>query len=147
MSNGGPSNTGTNRGEMNPDAMPDREGGNKQKEKWQGENSQSGTSQAQKGDGRTPTQQTQQQQQKGQHDASHNFDENRDAGSGENRQATGGRATGGQQNTGQTGQTTKGGAPSETHKQEGPYGPPDKHRGPSSPGKPLTDDWGKSDKH
>jgi hypothetical protein len=107
---------------MNPDAMPNREAGNKQTEKWQGENSQSGTSQAQKGDGRTPAQQN--------------------AGSGEKRQATGG-----QQNTGQTGQTTKGGAPSETHKQEGPYGPPDKHRGPSSPGKPLTDDWGKSDKH
>jgi hypothetical protein len=127
---------------MNPDAMPNRETGNKQTEKWQGENSQSGTSQAQKGDGRTPTQQTQQPQQKGRDDAPHNFDENRDAGSGENRQATGG-----QQNSGQTGQTTRGGAPSETHKQEGPYGPPDKHRGPSSPGKPLTDDWGKSDKH
>lgn len=142
MSDAGSSNAGMNRGEMNPDAMPDREGGNKRTEKWQGENSQSGTSQAQKGDSHTPAQQTQRQQQKGRDDASHNFDENRDAGSGENRQATGD-----QQNTRQTGQTTKGGAPSETHKQEGPYGPPDKHRGPSSPGKPLTDDWGKSDKH
>jgi hypothetical protein len=148
----GTSNTGTdtgNRGEMNPDAMPgQREGGNRQTEKWPGENSQSGTSQAQKGDGRTPTQQTDKHQQRGDDDASsQNSRENRDTGFGENRQGTGGNVDSGQRNMGQTGQTMTGGSPPETHQQEGPYGPPDKHRGPSSPGKPLTDDWGKSDKH
>jgi hypothetical protein len=142
-SNTGPTNTGTNRGETNPDAMPGREGSNRQTEKWPGENSQSGTSQAQKGDGRTPTQQTDKRQQTGGDDASlQNFQENRDTGFGENRQGTGGNV-----DSGQAGQTTKGGSSPEIHQQEGPYGPPDKHRGPSSPGKPLTDDWGKSDKH
>lgn len=144
----GPSNPGMNRGEMNPDAMSGREGGNRQTEKWPGENSQSGTSQAQKGDGRTPTQQTDKHQQGGGDDASsQNFRENRDTNFGGNRQGTAGNVDSGQRNIGQTGQTVKDGSPPETHQQEGPYGPPDKHRGPSSPGKPLTDDWGKSDKH
>jgi hypothetical protein len=139
----GPSNPGMNRGEMNPDAVPGREGGNRQTEKWPGENSQSGTSQAQKG-----AQQTDKHKQGGGDDASwQNSRENRDTGFSENRQGTGGNVDSGQRNNGQTGQTVKDGSPPEIHQQEGPYGPPDKHRGPSSPGKPLTDDWGKSDKH
>jgi hypothetical protein len=147
-SNPGPANTGMNRDEMNRDAMSGREGTNRQTEKWPGENSQSGTSQAQKGDGRTPAEQTDKHQQSGNDDASsQNSREDRDTGFGENRQKTGGNVDSGQRNTGQTGQTMKGDSSPEIHPQEGPYGPPGKHRGPSSPGKPLTDDWGKSDKH
>jgi hypothetical protein len=147
-SNPGPSNPGMTRGEMNPDAVSGREGGNRQTEKRPGENLQSGTSQAQKGDGRTPTQQTDKHQRKGGDDApSQNFREDQDTGFSENRPGTGGNVDSGQRNSGQAGQTMKGDSSPEINRQEGPYGPPDKHRGPSSPGKPLTDDWGKSDKH
>jgi hypothetical protein len=48
------------RGEMNPDSPPQRENSsrNETSGNWQGENFQSGTSQAQKGEGQSPKQQS-----------------------------------------------------------------------------------------
>jgi hypothetical protein len=42
---------------------------------------------------------------------------------------------------------TKPGEQHQGSQQQGPYGPSEKHRGPEASGKPLMDDWGKSDKH
>ena len=125
--------------------------------KWQGENAQSGTSQAQKGDGRTPAQQTvpaERHEQKhgdgtqGRRErASRDFGESHDPAFGEGRRGAGGKIDSTQRDMGQTGQTMKSGAQHQVSQQQGPYGPRGKHRGPVASGKPLLDDWGKSDKH
>ena len=66
--------------------------------------------------------------------------------------SAGGKIDSTQRDMGQTGQTMKSGATKsgERHQrtqQQGPYGPRERHRGPVATGKPLMDDWGKSDKH
>ena len=136
--------------------------------KWQGENAQSGASQAQKGEGRTPNQQTGGQQSGGhtggqqtgsaeRHEqgnregSKQDFGESHDPAFGGGGRGAGGKIDSAQRDMGQTGQNmrtrTK---PFEQHQgsqQQGPYGPSEKHRGPEASGKPLMDDWGKSDKH
>jgi hypothetical protein len=39
------------------------------------------------------------------------------------------------------------GAAGRINQQQGPLGPSETRQGPEAPGKPLMDDWGKSDKH
>jgi hypothetical protein len=179
----------------------------REQRQWPAENMQSGTSQAQNAQGRTPEQQSipaerhEQKQHRGQpgrnsgapemslqpvfHPFDHlkdssglnnetpvneadrrdfekgerllpgrksSEDEEEDFGESRDRPFGGGKAGGkidsSQRDMGQTGQTMKGGGcggPMST--QQGPYGPREKHRGPVARGKPLMDDWGKSDKH
>lgn len=144
------------------------------RQKWQGENAQSGTSQAQKGEGRTPNQQTPNQETGGQprsggqtggqqtgpaerHEqrnrerSTQDFGESHDPAFGGGGTGAGGKVDSTQRDMGQTGQNMRTGAKAgEQHppaQQQGPYGPSEKHRGPEASGKPLMDDWGKSDKH
>lgn len=172
---------------MTPDSLPrsDKDSRTKNPESWEGENFQSGTSQAQKAQGSTPEQQTvpaERHEQKGEGVAglstsgpgqsfgpggrAHSFGgdgsqkDRQKNDEGEKRHATdfgeshdrpfgrgdaGGKIDSTQRDFGQTGQNMKAGG--QVHSQQGPYGPPEKHRGPQAPGKPLMDDWGKSDKH
>lgn len=168
------------------------------RQKWQGENVQSGTSQAQKGEGRTPDQQaapaerheqnyerggTEETRERGaagqefgpggqtrsgssesrqgagsrageqehRERSSQDFGESRDPAFGEGGRGAGGKIDSTQRDMGQTGQSMRTGTSKSgehTHAaQQGPYGPSEKHRGPEASGKPLMDDWGKSDKH
>lgn len=124
------------------------------RKQWQGENVQSGTSQAQKGEGRTPEQSgsTGRHEQGQRERSTQDFGESRDPAFGGGNRGAGGKTDSAQRDMGQTGQNMKTGttAPGEQHhvsQQQGPYGPEEKHRGPVASGKPLLDDWGKSDKH
>ena len=113
------------------------------------ENQQSGTSQAQKGEGRSPSQQSSRQSvpaerheqkhdqnprnQGGDQRSAQNFGESNDPAFGEGRAGGGGKVDSSQRDMGQTGQTMKTGPgekQGEKHSQQGPYGPPEKHRGP-----------------
>jgi len=124
------------------------------KKQWQqGENAQSGTSQAQKGEGRTPQQSgsTERHEQGRRERPAQDFGESRDPAFGGGGGA-GGKIDSSQRDMGQTGQNmqtgkTKAGEQHHVSQQQGPYGPGAKHRGPVASGKPLLDDWGKSDKH
>jgi hypothetical protein len=75
------------------------------------------------------------------------FGESHDRPFGKRNHGAGGKIDSSQRDMGQTGQNMKSGRGAQIYAQQGPYGPRQKHRGPEAPGKPLMDDWGKSDKH
>ena len=135
-------------GRIMPDSLPGKDNLQSQTpENRQGENFQSGTSQAQKGEGQTPKQQSVPEGERKSQDCGESHDPGFGQKSRTNR-GGGGKIDITQRDMGQTGQTMGSGSRAHAHsQQQGPYGPPEKHRGPQAPGKPLTDDWGKSDKH
>jgi hypothetical protein len=177
---------------MMPDSLPEKDNPRRQTpENWPRENFQSGTSQAEKGDGQAPKQQTvpERHEQRGEGTARYSnpplgkefgpggremgfgpgipqhrtetedvgkshtedFGESHDPAFGQRGRGNrggGGKIDSTQRDMGQTGQTMKSSGSGEVRsRQQGPYGPPEKHPGPVAPGKPLTDDWGRSDKH
>lgn len=137
--------------ENTPESLPQGALHRQTPEMWPGENFQSGTSQAQKAEGQTPGQPAipdERPKQRGDRASDYeDFGESRDRPFGERNRGAGGKIDSTQRDMGQTGQNMSSGRTPEIHEQQGPYGPRRKHRGPVAPGKPLMDDWGKSDKH
>lgn len=117
------------------------------------ESFQSGASQAQKAEGQTPGRQSEPgkkrpDEKRGETPGeTKDFGESHDRPLGERNRGAGGKIDSTQRDMGQTGQNMRGRRDAKIHAQQGPYGPREKHRGPVAAGKPLMDDWGKSDKH